>query len=246
MVGFAALAALAGTQCGYPEFMFGSTTSTGGGAGGTGGIDPSTSTSSGAGGDGGPKPCRLLHDVEDCGAKMRCTIVDDNTGQTGCVNLAQVPLPAYSRCDDDKGCPQGTWCDQRTFACMPFCATANDCLPGFCVAARNASDLTIPGASVCTAHCDPVAATPCGVNATCTYDANVADFDCFLSHNKVDGAACSALNDCAKGLVCAGNLCSKWCHPAGNLNDPTCTSGICDMFSDILPKYNGDVYGYCY
>jgi hypothetical protein len=73
-------------------------TGTGGHAAATGtGAGTGTGSSGGTGG-GSPKPCQVLHDVADCGAGSRCTIVDEKTGATGCVAVSSTPRVPYDAC----------------------------------------------------------------------------------------------------------------------------------------------------
>ncbi len=226
------------------------TSSTGSGAGNTSsGAGSSTATagsttgaSTGTGGS-GSQTCQVLHDAQDCGATGRCTIVDESTGKLGCKPLAGAPLGKYDACTDDTRCPAGTWCDQRTSACAPFCATSSSCGSGHCVAASNGAE-SIPGVSVCTAHCDPETAIPCGSGATCAYDTTALDFDCFVSGGTPLNGSCQTSPDCAKGLVCGisgtTGTCLQWCKQNGE-----CPAiDICDMFTPAF-IYNGADYGYC-
>ncbi len=237
------MAALAGTQCGYPDFMFGSAATMGGSGGGGGG--GTTSSTSGVSGDSGPKSCRLLHDTEDCGAGKRCTIDDMDKGTTRCADIAGSPLGPFDACVGDTRCPAGTWCDHRTSTCAPFCDSGSACGKGNCVPARSDVGKTVPGASVCTSHCDPISAIPCGKGATCTYSKNMGEFDCVLSLGYVEGAKCMYLDDCGKGLVCVSTGCTKWCYPAGSTSDPGCQNG-CGTFTDLTPVFEGETYGFCY
>lgn len=224
--GGVALAALAGVQCGYPDFMF---------TGGTGD------------GGSGPKACRLTHGAADCGAEERCTLLDTGKGTTGCVPLSKTPVAAYALCKDDMDCPAGTWCDYRTDVCMTFCETSSDCGEGNCVSARNEMQKTIPGASVCTAHCDPLTAAQCGGATTCSYDGQIGDFDCYSSGSKSLGESCTGFNGCKPGLVCSStDGCLEWCHPAPSSSSADCpASGPCANFGNLSPMYGGEVYGYC-
>jgi hypothetical protein len=248
VLGGAALAALLMSQCGYPHFEFpGDTSSSGTGGGATTSTTSSSSSSSSGTGGGAPASCTLRKDAQDCGAGMRCTILDQDKGTTHCVAIAASPEMPYEACDDDSRCPAATWCDLRTHVCKPFCDTAADCNgnAGNCVAAQNSSGKTVPGAFVCTAHCDPITAIECSGASTCTYDSKLGDFDCFRSKGYMSGNACTYLSDCGVGLVCASSACVYWCHPAPSASSPDCLGGPCSNFSNLMPSYNGSVYGYC-
>jgi hypothetical protein len=246
---------VATARCGYPDFQF--TSGSGGGGGGSssnsggGGENSSSSNHSSTTGmgtttsTGGAPACRVLHSATDCGPKERCTIVDEETGATGCVPVASHPLQPYDACSGDNDCPTGTWCDGRTGVCMPFCQSAQDCGGNDCTAARNSGQNTVPGGvSVCVANCDPVIGDPCGQGATCTYDAQLGDMDCFVSLGRGFDDPCTTLSDCGVSYVCVGSTCQPWCHPAGEPSDD-CFGGDCGMFSNLAPMYDGEVYGFC-
>jgi hypothetical protein len=206
-----------------------------------------TTSSTGTGGS-STKTCHVLHDAADCGAGSRCTITDAQTGALGCVPIAAAPLGEYAGCSNDANCPAGTWCDRRTLVCAPFCASAAGCGNGHCVGASDGTN-TIPGISVCTAHCDPETASPCGAGATCAYAEPVLDFDCFSSGEVPVTGACQSSGDCAKGLVCGVSgttgtgSCLSWCHPAGSSGDCAAVE-FCNEFSPAF-SYDGVDYGYC-
>jgi hypothetical protein len=170
------------------------------------------------------------------------------------VNLGANPLPAWSKCVWDIDCAAGTWCDRWTQACKPICATGGDCAAGAqCWSADTLNGVGIPGLDVCTAHCDPETASPCGANLTCYYDPPRAECDCTATAKLGAGAACSGLADCDKGLVCAGtggnDTCLYWCHPADNNVSASCFSHL-DSFDVCAPiggigPYDGSTYGAC-
>ncbi len=221
-------------RCGYPDFQFSSGT----------GASGSTSSASASGSGGSGTSCHLLG-ASGCGAGQRCTIVDANTGATGCVAQAAKPLGPYDSCDTDTRCPASTWCDGRTGVCMPFCQSAADCHQNDCVAAYDVSQKTVPGGvSVCVADCDPVSAAPCGHGATCSYDPTVGSMDCFSSPELAVGDPCMYLNDCGPGSVCVGDTCQMWCAPV-NASSPDCNGGECGMFTNLTPMYKMQTYGSC-
>ncbi|APR79559.1 Hypothetical protein A7982_04906 [Minicystis rosea] len=217
-----------------------------GGSGGGTSVSSTAATSS-TSSTGGPTMCRLKHDAEDCKTGERCTIADPDTGSTKCVAITATPSTPYAACTTDEVCPAGTWCDARTATCAPFCASSNDCGGGLCVAAEasnpNTTTHTVPGATVCTANCDPVSATSCGPNAACNYDFLAGAFDCFQSQNQPIGSSCS-FAECAPTLVC-GSTCLAWCFPAGAPSLACPGFADCNAFSNLTPMYNGVTYGYC-
>lgn len=262
---FGAALAAGAAACGYPTFQYGTSTNTGGtgGTGGSGGASTSSSattssssssssssstTSSTSSSTGGPTPCTALDDVADCGANMRCAVVDTDKGTLGCVPIGSPTKKPYEACLDDTLCPAGTFCDQRTYTCMKLCNGAASC-PGKCVAAEADGGVTVPGISVCTARCNPASTTSCGPNAVCAYDSTAIDFDCFArsgflgTMDKLPGETCMYLNNCPPSYVCAG-ACVKWCHPVDDFSSE-CGGGFCNAFSNATPIYMGNEYGYC-
>lgn len=259
----AALAAIP-AACKSPEFKYGTTTdsSTGGqggslssGSSGTAGTagsagtgssstsSSSSSSSSSASSSGMPAMCRPLHDAEDCGAGKRCTVLNENNGDTHCVAVQAPTKQKYESCVDDKNCPAGTWCDWRNAVCAPFCDVASDCVgDGDCVGAVNGMSKKIPGITICTANCDPASLTSCGPGAACNYDNNLGSFDCFYSQKKGYAETCE-FADCGPTLVCASGACEYWCHPIDSYSDDC--FGDCGHFSNLTPKYNGETYGFC-
>jgi hypothetical protein len=242
--------AAASTRCGYPTFVFDSN----GGAGGTSSShssshSSSSHSSSGTGGS-GSNACQVLHDATDCGPTGRCTIADVAKGALQCVPLAAAPLSPYAACPKGDGdCPAGTWCDRRTKVCMPFCTPGGTACGGggSCVAA-SAGTAPVPGDYVCTAHCEPISASPCRQGATCVYDPKVLDFDCFESGNASLSGSCTLPYDCGKGLVCGVDQttmlgsCLLWCSPTQTSSCPS--FGFCNDFSSPI-SYSGASYGYC-
>jgi hypothetical protein len=230
--------AVAAAGCGYPQFSFT-------GAGGSGGASSSHS------GGGAGAPCQVLHDTADCGASGRCTVVDTTTGALGCVTVSSSPQMQFDACTDDQMCAAGTWCNLLTLVCSPFCDSASGCGDGACIGAVDASDTPIPGITVCTAHCDPIQASPCGSGATCVYDPDDSQFDCAASAFVPVDMSCEQSSDCGRGLVCAGDasggLCVPWCEPV-NTQPDNCGGGYCDPLAGAGTSpitYDGTVYGYC-
>ena len=177
-------------------------------------------------------------------------VVKDTTGALGCVPLASPPLARFDACSDDKSCPAGTWCNLLTAVCSPFCTSSATCGEGACIPAVDGNDTPIPGVKVCTAHCDPVQATPCGTGATCTYDPNDGQFDCAMSGFAPEGMSCQQASDCGRGLGCAVDAanqgsCLAWCEPTDTFAG-ICGGLYCNSFSNSSSiTYDGTTYGYC-
>lgn len=226
--------------CGFPTFSF-STSSGGASTGGASSISSSSSSTGGGVGGFGPKPCHALQDAVDCGANERCTVVDVNQGTLGCVPLAADVKAPRARCSNDDACPVGTFCDRRTAVCMPLCNGAASCA-GRCVPAETENKVTIPGVTVCTAHCNPTNPSACGLGAMCGYDPMALDFDCFFFAGKGPGEVCEFINDCPPTHVCVGT-CEKWCHPADAFGEEC--QGYCSPFANATFIYDMVEYGYC-
>jgi hypothetical protein len=181
---------------------------------------------------------------------MRCTIVDTANGMSGCVPLMGSLMP-YDACPNgDADCPRYTWCDARTRTCAPFCSNSTACKGGTCVVATGPTGPITNGFNVCTAHCNPETAAPCGAGATCGYDPKVLDFDCFLSGGHKVNDSCKTSSDCSKGLVCGVDQvtmmgsCFLWCTPTTGFGDCPTPYNFCSSFSPPF-NYQGAEYGYC-
>lgn len=238
----------------------------GGGAGGTATTTTTTTSTTGTGGsggscpimhDGGLGPCEYLPGFE-CGCELgqRCTVADESTGATKCV--APGPTAVWSKCSSDGDCASGTFCDHDTSVCKKICNNVGDCVAGaLCSPAikKNTQSTEIPGLKLCTSHCDPMSAAPCGVGLTCYYSVSDAEFDCVKSTKLGVGATCNFADDCDKGLVCVGDgagssHCQRWCHPV----DEFIPSVFCGSFFEgtnyclgvaVQVQYGNSTYGVC-
>jgi hypothetical protein len=161
--------------------------------------------------------------------------------------------PPWLLCDSDANCEKGTFCDHLGKVCKPMCVTPDDCGgPGRrCIPAVSTlpPPTEIPGLQICTAHCDPETASPCGAGATCVR-VSTSDFDCTTSLGKIEGVGCTFSDECTVGLLCIGTAavktCEPWCHPAdaGLLNGCPWMKPYCNPFATAV-TYNGTPYGYC-
>lgn len=257
--------------CGYPTFGFdpigtGTTGMVITGAGGTGGAsgtstgtggDPATSTASStasASSTGtGCMTTGLSTCTPTCGctAAQKCAVTDDNVGTMTCITAGLGG--AWSKCNTNKDCDAVTWCDKILSVCKPICDGNPQCpLHAQCLPAVQSDGVAkVNGLTVCTAHCDPVTAAPCGTNTTCFYDFNAVEFDCSTTLNLGENITCTAANKCAVGLVCAGpagnKLCKQWCTPIDMANtNSSCPVDrpYCDPVS-VNVNYEGTDYGIC-
>jgi hypothetical protein len=208
----------------------------------------STTASSGAGGGVSDAGSSCLVDG-GCDTGMRCTVLSQSTGSTHCVPVSGSPVSPFAACgNDDSICPAGTWCDSYSSGvCKPFCASAADCAPlAKCIGVVGHNGVTIPGIRVCTAHCKPDDGDPpCVPGTSCQ---SGIDFDCVASNGGVPGTPCPNQSNsaCAAGLVCNDLLvCSAWCAPVGASSPDCADAGVCIMFTNGGPHYDGTQYGYC-
>ena len=243
---------VAGTaRCGYPTFGFAMSSSSG--SGGTGAGPSSTSTSGGptcevkhAGGG----TCEYLPGLAcGCGDGMKCTIVDETTGESACDFSGDTQT--FYRCTTNADCADGAWCNHTTSACQPICVNDADCANqggGQCAPALQTDGVTpIPSLKVCAAHCDLVTANPCGPDLNCIYQDKLQEFECSRTKGLLEFTSCNKDSDCAQTLGCNKGQCRAWCTPAtldGATGSDNCTDGICYAFNP--PIMRGDtVYGEC-
>lgn len=250
--------------CGYPDFKFAGETSAGG-SGGTSSSSTSTVSTGGTGGatsssGTGGAECRILHPGGgtceyqpgfECGceAGLKCSVDNLANGHTKCIPLTTA-TPDYNKCFSDGACAAGSWCDPDKGVCKPICGTCADggvCMP----ALYQGGTKIIPGLQVCTAHCDPESASPCGPGVTCAYNTLTSELDCYVSKNVNEGQPCDAQADCKAGFVCVGSagneVCKQWCHPIDS-NFPGGGCPIQEPYCDpvnIDVTYNGEQYGVC-
>jgi hypothetical protein len=152
---------------------------------------------------------------------MKCSVVDEATGKSGCVPAGATT--SYDRCGVDADCAKGLWCNHATQACEPICQSSTDCTTegGLCEPALQPDGKTpIPGLDVCASHCDLVTAVPCGSGLTCVYQPSFKEFECTVSSGTTKHNPCTVDADCASKLGCvdlgAGPECAPWCSPATN------------------------------
>ncbi len=242
--------------CAYPDFQFTnkgksttptpSSTVTNVQTGGSGGTIVTGGTG-GMGGFGGA-PCALGL-IGVCGDGKKCTVVDENTGLAGCAEAGT--RLAWSKCNFDAECVDGTWCDHLLSVCKPLCQNGNECGTGECLPAVDSSlRIYIPNLLACTSYCHPITAEPCDKTnfVTCVYRAET--FDCGASKNYAEHTSCQYLLDCGPGLTCVGSgsggagnaTCRKWCTPPGF--SIACTSLLCNSTTPQV-FHAGAQYGVC-
>lgn len=268
-------ALVAAGACGYPTFGFDpiGTSTTGmvitgasgtGGAGGAGGAattgtggdattSSATSTASASSSGTGCMTTGASTCTPTCGctAAQKCAVTDEKVGTTTCITAG--PGLRWSKCNTNKDCDAKTWCDHVLHVCKPICDGTGQCPTNAqCIPPQQIDGKTdVTDLTVCTAHCDPVTASPCGGNTTCFYDFNAVEFDCSTTLNLAENVTCTASNTCAIGLVCAGQpgaeLCKQWCTPI-DMNIPNGSCPVARPYCDpvaVNVTYEGTSYGIC-
>jgi hypothetical protein len=186
-----------------------------------------------------------------CAAGEKCTVVDATTGGSGCRTAGSVP--PFGPCSSETDCALGSWCNPSSQACEPFCKDDADCGAAQCVSVIVLETSSpVPGLTVCSIPCDPMAASPCAAGLNCSFPGAHMGFECVLSQSATEGNTCTATADCAAPLACAVStasttgLCSPWC-----LVDASAATTACDGMSECLAinppatNANGDTYGNC-
>ncbi|MEM9696310.1 MAG: hypothetical protein AAGA56_27445, partial [Myxococcota bacterium] len=132
-------------------------------AGGSGGEGPSTGEptttppATGGGGEAGAEPTSCSpFEPGSCGAEMKCSVVDEQTGELGCVRSGS--KTAWTSCLAESECGDGLYCDRRRGVCRPICRDSDDCTTGaLCFPMQTDMDgmswTNIPGFRGCSAYC---------------------------------------------------------------------------------------------
>lgn len=208
-----------------------STTSGVGGQGGatTAGGFGGTPTMGGNGGEGGElppcdeDPCRVMTPQCGCPVDQKCSLI--NYMRT-C--RAAGPGLHGETCTGDGDCAAGTFClnigGHRV--CRDYCETNSDCLApgGQCVIELGLN----PGTEKwCSDNCDPVSNSGCTVGGSkCELLQQTSTTtwytQCVAAGPGTQGAACSAIDDCAVGFGCLTVNAVSSCHQYCDVNAPVC------------------------
>ncbi len=220
-------------------------------AGGTGGM-PTTGTSmDGGGGAGGmpepceEDPCKLMPPQCGCSMGDKCTFVGTDIG------CASEGTGVHGdTCANDGDCAAGTLClilGERS-ACRDFCDTDADCdAPGGqCVLELNPNPST---KNWCTDNCDPVSTVGC-TGGRCELGQDEVTMDwytvCVGAGAGTQGAACSAIDDCAPGYGCLEVNNVDSCHRFCEVASPNCPASAPTCASFGAPAIIGNKeYGGC-
>lgn len=158
-----------------------------------------------------------------CTETQTCTVIDADNN-LGCAPKGTVPTGGD--CANDL-CEKGACLttDSTTFQCYEFCDAANNTCPEGrpCNVGLQGTDLTVCGDIPVT--CD-VLAQDCTGGKGCYFIDAQGNTDCAANAGKTAGQSCQYINDCAAGLMCAGQpaTCLPFCATDGT---KTCTSGTC-------------------
>lgn len=230
---------LATTACQRIPDEGGPITSAGGGGGDTGGTfgpgtfgtaDPTNNPADGSdvGDDegGGEPPCDPV-EQSGCNDAERCTVVGSDDGEPtfGCVSDSGALQP-FDACTADAagqdGCPAGHACVADIAgegACMPLCATSNDCDLGSCTTS------TFGVIPYCADDCSPFEPL-CAAPTQCRR--NGERFSCRVPQESDVGGAgspCIQLDDggCTSGLICVPGALVPDC------TEQNCCAPLCDV-----------------
>ncbi len=243
--------------CGYPTFRFdpAGAGGMGGGTPGTGGESvTSTSAASASSSSTGCMTTGMSTCSPTCGcaATQKCAVTDENAGTMTCITAG--PVADWAKCNANQDCGASSFCDHKRNVCKPICDGAGQCPTNAqCIPAKQSDGMTdVTGLKLCTAHCDPVSAAPCGANITCFYDSKSVYFDCAAGSNLTEGVTCMfGTPACAKDLTCAGSTakstCAQWCTPINTTDkNPACPvmRPYCDPLT-VNVNYEGTDYGIC-
>lgn len=94
--------------------------------------------------------------------------------------------------------------------------------------ARLPSDSAVADASTCASPCDLVAQCGCGIAETCDLDERGTSA-CVLAGNERPGRPCLSTRECARGLVCANQVCRAPCETLGAAC-PGANAGSCTEY----------------
>lgn len=179
-------------------------------------------------------PCRLVSPQCGCPAGQACypsgTARICSTAGTG---MAGATCTTNANCAASYACINFSTGTTPANMCSHFCAADADCSGGLCIHTLNdGAGGTLPGVTLCTRSCDPIAQTGCAVGLYCDIfqertGAMRYFTDCTAPSGSVgDGGICSATATCRPGDLCIDTgtgvtTCQRWCRYPGG----TCPGG---------------------
>jgi len=219
---------------------------------GGGGFDagPGGGFDAGPGGGGcSETPCKLVSPQCGCPAGQGCYLGSGSTRICGTAG----PEVEGQACSGETSCQPGMLCIGASAGntyCSRFCNTDTDCTGGagsICLIELNdGAGGSIPGVTLCTAHCSPVTSTGCPSGMACGLGQEETGAmrwftGCIEAGSVTAGGACTDV-ECAPGHVCIGGFCERWCR-VGSTGD--CGGlEVCTGFTDA-PSVGGVEYGVC-
>lgn len=173
-------------------------------------------------------PCRLVTPQCGCAAGLACTI-SGTSRICGAAGTSTTGMPCTG------GCATGTLCVTlgaavgAPTACETFCNTDSDCtgLGALCIEMLNdGSGGTIPGVTLCTLSCNPLAGTGCVTGATCRVYTETGGAMRGLTQCSPVGAGavgdmCTTADDCRAGMLCVDTTGGGTTHCANICNAGT-------------------------
>jgi hypothetical protein len=174
-----------------------------------------------------------------CASTRRCGLI---SGTPTCVAIGSAMLGAS--CASETACGIGLSC--QAGRCVQICYAGDDASCGtdrVCDEAYVEGDLPAPGISLCTALCDPLAATSCGAGHECALGVTTGDRAftyCTTAGTATDGVACNTQADCAPTFECGyglGSGCRALCDPTA----PSCAAHSCRSVFNLATR----VFGLC-
>ncbi len=201
-------------------------------------------------------PCRLVAPQCGCPSGQGCYV--DAAGGRSCSaagsNAEGAPCTAPTSCTAGNLCINIDSGGGSTPVCAHFCSLDSQCGGGLCVITlSDGSGGSIPGVTLCTRACDPVAQTGCRTGAYCDIFQESAGSmryftDCAAPSvgSGTQGASCADADDCAAGYACldpgTGDQCVHWCR----VGDGTGCSGLTTCVGFTSPvTIGGTEYGVC-
>jgi len=200
-------------------------------------------------------PCRLVSPQCGCAGGQACTI--SGTSRI-CTTAGSTPIGAS--CSGVASCVPGGICinvsrDSAAPAnmCNRFCDADGDCAGGICLyTLDDGAGGEIPGVTVCSTPCDPIARTGCPAGTACSiFQESMGSMRYFTDCSApvgtgAQGAACTDQTDCGPGFGCVGSQCLQWCDGVGFSGAlGGCPTGLrCYGFTTPI-TIGGTTYGVC-
>ena len=201
-------------------------------------------------------PCRLVSAQCGCPAGQGCYL----SGTARLCAAAGTTAPGAT-CTGVSSCAPGSTClnvatsGPAANMCSRFCDVDSDCAGGLCIYTINdGAGGAIPGVTVCTTPCDPIAQTGCPSSTSCqifreSMGAMRYFADCSSPTGILgQGASCTTQADCAAGFACAGTpgTCLRWCDNPGVAGPASGCPGGLSCFGFTTPiRIGATTYGVC-